>query len=71
MKVEKEKFEDTSEVRQLSKTLNNDVVLNIGFEQSITNELNRLKKMKFNSAELKIIGNPVSFTNRKHEIIIL
>ena len=74
----KDKFKDTtealkeslSEVRALSKTLNNEVVLNIGFEKSITNELNRLKKMKFTSAELKIKGEKVSFTNRKHEIII-
>lgn len=74
----KEKFKDTSEalkeslseVRALSKTLNNEVVLNIGFEKSITNELNRLKKMKFNSAELKIIGDKVDFVNRKHEIIL-
>ncbi|MBP0905087.1 histidine kinase [Mariniflexile gromovii] len=74
----KEKFKDTSEaikeslaeVRALSKTLNNEVVLNIGFEKSITNELNRLKKMKFTSAELKIIGNKVDFKDRKHEIII-
>lgn len=74
----KDKFKDTSdalkdslaEVRQLSKTLNNEVVLNIGFEKSITNELNRLKKMKFTSAELKIIGDKIDFVNRKHEIII-
>ncbi|GAA4945898.1 hypothetical protein GCM10023314_18970 [Algibacter agarivorans] len=74
----KEKFKDTSdalkeslsEVRALSKTLNNEVVLNIGFEKSITNELNRLKKMKFTSAELKIIGDQVEFSNRKHEIIV-
>lgn len=74
----KEKFKDTSEalkeslkeVRSLSKSLNNEVVLNIGFEKSITNELNRLKKMKFTSAELKIIGDKVDFTNRKHEIVI-
>lgn len=74
----KEKFKDTSEalreslaeVRALSKTLNNDVVLNLGFEKSITNELNRLKKMKFDSAELKIIGDKVPFLNKKHEIII-
>lgn len=74
----KEKFKDTSdalkeslsEVRLLSKTLNNEVVLNIGFEKSITNELNRLKKMKFTSAELKLIGDKVSFKDRKHEIII-
>ena len=74
----KEKFKDTSEalkeslaeVRSLSKTLNNEVVLNNGFEKSITNELNRLKKMKFDSAELKKIGKNKPFTDRKHEIII-
>ena len=74
----KEKFKDTSEaikeslaeVRALSKTLNNEVVLNVGFEKSITNELNRLKRMKFESAGLEIIGNRVDFKDRKHEIII-
>ncbi|GAA3627546.1 sensor histidine kinase [Flavivirga jejuensis] len=74
----KEKFKDTSdalknslsEVRALSKTLNNEVVLNIGFEKSITNELDRLKKMKFTSAELKTVGEKIDFTDRKHEIII-
>lgn len=74
----KDKFADTSdalkqslaEVRALSKTLNNEVVLNTGFEESITNELNRLKKMKFDSAELIILGEKVSFSNRKHEIIL-
>ncbi|WP_235841588.1 sensor histidine kinase [Confluentibacter sediminis] len=74
----KEKFKETSdalrdslaEVRQLSKTLNNEVILNIGFEKSITNELNRLKKMKFTTAELDIIGESVEFKDRKHEIII-
>ncbi|AUP77517.1 sensor histidine kinase [Flavivirga eckloniae] len=74
----KEKFKDTSEalknslseVRALSKTLNNEVVLNIGFEKSITNELDRLKRMKFTSAELKTVGEKIDFTNKKHEIII-
>lgn len=74
----KDKFKDTSEalkeslkeVRSLSKTLNNEVVLNIGFEKSITNELNRLKRMKFTSAELVIKGEKVDFENRQHEIII-
>lgn len=74
----KDKFKDTtdalkeslSEVRALSRTLNNEVVLNNGFEKSIANELNRLKKMKFASAELKITGDKVEFTNRKHEIIL-
>jgi signal transduction histidine kinase len=74
----KEKFKDTSdalkeslaEVRQLSKTLNSEVVLNIGFEKSIINELNRLKKMKFASAELCVMGEKQPFVDRKHEIII-
>ena len=74
----KDKFKDTSEalsnslkqVRALSRTLNNDVILNIGFEKSVTNELDRLKKMKITSAELKITGEKVDFLNRKHEIII-
>src|SRR5690606_21513992 len=58
------------EVRALSKSLNNDVILNIGFEQSITNELNRLKRMKFASAELHIKGEKVDMVNKNHEIII-
>ncbi|KJD34802.1 histidine kinase [Tamlana nanhaiensis] len=74
----KDKFKDTTEalsqslheVRQLSRTLNNEVVLNIGFEKSINNELKRLKKMKFASAELKVVGDKIEFENRKHEIII-
>ena len=74
----KEKFKDTSdalkdslaEVRALSKTLNNEVVLNNGFEKSITSELNRLKKLKFESAELRIIGEKVDFAEKNHEIIL-
>lgn len=74
----KDKFKDTSdalkeslkEVRSLSKTLNNEVVLNIGFEESISNELNRLKRLKFTTAELVIKGDKLDFKNRKHEIII-
>ncbi|WP_255449850.1 sensor histidine kinase [Seonamhaeicola sediminis] len=74
----KDKFKDTSdalreslkEVRALSKTLNNEVVLNIGFEESVSNELERLKKMKFTSAQKFTIGEKRSFNNRKHEIIL-
>ena len=62
--------ESLKEVRMLSRSLNNEVVLNIGFEKSITNELNRLKKMKFASAELHVKGEVVPFENKKHEIII-
>lgn len=62
--------ESLKEVRSLSKSLNNDVILNIGFEQSITNELNRLKRMKFGSAELHIKGEKKELQNKKHEIVI-
>ena len=74
----RDKFKDTTqalkeslnEVRALSRTLNNDVVLNLGLEQSITNELNRLKKMKFESAEFNITGEKTDINNKKHEIIL-
>ncbi|TXG39617.1 sensor histidine kinase [Seonamhaeicola maritimus] len=74
----KEKFKDTSdalkeslqEVRALSRTLNNEVVLNIGFEKSVSNELDRLKKMKFASAQKHTIGEKRPFNNKKHEIIL-
>ena len=62
--------ESLKEVRMLSRSLNNEVILNIGFEKSISNELDRLKKMKFASAELNVKGNVVEFDNKKHEIII-
>ncbi|MEZ4802795.1 MAG: histidine kinase [Gelidibacter sp.] len=62
--------ESLKEVRSLSKSLNNDVILNIGFEKSITNELNRLKRMKFASAELHIKGEKRDFVNKKHEIVV-
>ncbi|TBN04283.1 histidine kinase [Hyunsoonleella flava] len=74
----RDKFKDTTEalsnglkeVRALSKTLNNDVILNIGFEKSITNELDRLKRMKFTSAELNIVGEKTDFRDKNHEIIV-
>ena len=62
--------ESLKEVRSLSKSLNNDVILNIGFEQSISNELDRLKRMKFASAELHIEGDAQALENKKHEIIM-
>jgi hypothetical protein len=62
--------ESLKEVRSLSKSLNNDVILNIGFEKSIANELDRLKRMKFASAELQIKGENKPLINKKHEIIL-
>lgn len=74
----KEKVNDTTkiireslkEVRSLSRSLNNDVILNIGFEESITNELDRIKRLKFVSAELLIKGKKIPIKNKKHEIIM-
>lgn len=62
--------ESLKEVRSLSKSLNQEVILNIGFEKSITNELDRLKRMKFASAKLHIKGTKISLINKKHEIIL-
>ncbi|MFV0540708.1 MAG: sensor histidine kinase [Aestuariibaculum sp.] len=59
-----------TEVRQLSKTLNREVLLNTGLETAVTNELNRLNKMVLLSAKLHIEGDKLDFTNKKHEIII-
>ena len=62
--------ESLKEVRSLSKSLNNEVILDMGFEDSISNELNRLKRMKFSSAELVINGSQRAIENKKHEIIL-
>lgn len=62
--------ESLKEVRSLSKSLNNDVLLNMGFEESISNELSRLKRMKFSSAVLEIKGNKKTIEDKKHEIIL-
>lgn len=62
--------ESLKEVRSLSKSLNNDVLLNMGFEESISNELSRLKRMKFSSAELSVKGNTKTIEDKKHEIIL-
>ncbi|MDG5491819.1 sensor histidine kinase [Psychroserpens sp. SPM9] len=59
-----------TEVRALSKSLNNDVLLNMGLEASILNELNRLKRMQFATAELSVVGEKQDFRDKKHEIII-
>ncbi|MBR9846998.1 MAG: histidine kinase [Algicola sp.] len=74
----KNKIEDASEsvkeslkeVRSLSKSLNNEVLLNMGFEESVSNELNRLKRMKFSSAELITKGNKKAIEDKKHELIL-
>ncbi|GGG45110.1 sensor histidine kinase [Bizionia arctica] len=74
----KEKVLDTSnvikaslqEVRALSKSLNTDVILNAGFEESIQNELNRLKRMKLMEVELICLGKKDVRKNNKDAIIL-
>jgi signal transduction histidine kinase len=59
-----------TEVRLLSKSLNNDVLSNMGLVASIENEIERLKRMDFSSTELEVIGNQRVLNDKKHEIII-
>ena len=74
----KEKVDDTKavikdtiqEVRALSKSLNSDVILNLGLKQSIQNEVDRLNKLKLIKAELNIEGNEIELKNKKDEIIL-
>jgi len=60
----KSKIDDTKdvvkdaiqEIRSLSKSLNNDVISNLGLKKSIKNEINRLNKLNKMKGELKIKG---------------
>jgi signal transduction histidine kinase len=58
------------EVRALSKSLNSDVLSNMGLEASLKNELDRLKRMDFSSTELIILGKKRELNDEKHGIII-
>jgi len=74
----KEKVSDTSnvikeslqEVRELSKSLNSDVMLHAGFEDSIKNELSRLKRMKLMDVSFESYGGQVIIKNEKDAIIL-
>ena len=74
----KDKVDDTKnvitdtiqEVRALSKSLNSDVILNLGLKKSIQNEVDRLNKLKIITAELIIKGQAYELENKKDEIIL-
>jgi len=74
----KKKFEETrdvinkslKEVRALSKSLNSDVIQNIGLKKSIRNEIERFNKLKFVNAKLHVHGKHEEKINPKDEIII-
>lgn len=62
--------ESLSEVRALSKSLNSDVIFNLGFNATVKNEVERLNKSGLVEAKLSITGNAISFENKKDEIIL-
>ena len=58
------------EVRALSKSLNSDVIFNLGFETTVKNEIERLNKSGLIASNLTVIGEKVNFENNKDEIIL-
>jgi signal transduction histidine kinase len=74
----KDKVEDTKavvkdaiqEVRALSKTLNSEVILSLGFQESINTELERLNKMNVLKAELFSSGDKGVCRNNQDAIIL-
>ncbi|WP_053977645.1 sensor histidine kinase [Mangrovimonas xylaniphaga] len=62
--------ESLDELRGLSKSLNNEVVLNLGLETSLANEMNRLKRLKFQIVTFEAQGERRQLNNKQHEIIL-
>ncbi|MFT5648456.1 MAG: signal transduction histidine kinase [Aureispira sp.] len=58
------------EVRALSKSLNSDVIFNLGFDATVKNEIERLNKTGLIQSRLTITGEKVNFENKKDEIIL-
>ena len=58
------------EVRALSKSLNSDVIFNLGFDATVKNEIERLNKTGLIQADVTISGEKVNFENNKDEIIL-
>ncbi|WP_256867507.1 sensor histidine kinase [Winogradskyella forsetii] len=58
------------EVRALSKSLNSDVIFNLGFDETVKNEIERLNKTGLIECSLSINGEKVNFENKKDEIIL-
>jgi len=62
--------ESLREVRELSKSLNTDVINNKGFQESIQNEIDRLNRLEIFNANLSIKGDKELIQNQKDSIII-
>ena len=59
-----------SEVRALSKSLNSDVIYNVGFDKTLASEIERINKSGRLQAYLSIEGEKVQFENKKDEVIL-
>jgi signal transduction histidine kinase len=59
-----------SEVRALSKSLNSDVIHNLGFTEILRNEIERLDKLPELDAQLIIEGDKSDITNKSDAIIL-
>lgn len=74
----KEQFTETKdvvkdslrEVRALSKSLNSDVIINRGFQESVQNEIDRLNRLQILKATLEVVGDKALFQNNKDSIIL-
>lgn len=62
--------ETLTEVRALSKSLNSDVIFNLGFDATVNNEIERLNKSGLIEANLIVKGEKIDFENKKDEIIL-
>ncbi|WP_290206643.1 sensor histidine kinase [Winogradskyella bathintestinalis] len=62
--------ESLEEVRALSKSLNSDVIFNLGFDATVKNEVARLNKTGLIASSLVISGEKINFENKKDEIIL-
>ncbi|MCC1483675.1 histidine kinase [Winogradskyella sp. E313] len=62
--------ESLTEVRALSKSLNSDVIYNLGFDKTVINEVERLNRAGRLEAYLNIEGEKINFENKKDEIIL-
>jgi len=58
------------EVRALSRSLNSDVIFNLGFDATVKNEVERLNKTGLIQSTISITGEKVNFENKKDEIIL-
>lgn len=70
VEVSKTVKDSLQEVRAISKTLNSDVILNVGLIKAVSNEIERLKRLKFKTVTLAVEGEQRPITNKKHELVL-